>query len=521
MATSVQHVLKILTAHRVGLLVISNIGVWLLAAELPPTPTFPLAAAVRQALAQSPALRVQESEVDRREGVREQATGEFDWVASASASRVKERRPVGDALGRDAVTAGDTTAYTVTAARKLRNGVVLQPSATVGVSEHDSPASPTFGASQLNLQIIVPLLRALGTDSTGATEAAARGDTEVARLLYRHALASHAFNTAQAYWASRATQSALLVRRDDEARAKHLHEGVRELVTAGVFPPNILLQSESNLRQKSTSSQQAELYALDAGFRLGRLLGLTPAAMVKAIAPDQSLPLDIPVRGEPPSQELRLRWINRAYTQRADYLAARQSEVPLRVLTRQAELDLRPRVDLNVRGGYAGLSQSNSLFAPLSQRLTGVNGEVGLALAWPVANTYQRGLLRTRRASQRQAELSTAQLQSDIAADVCAALEEVRLRAATMRAAAETAVISRNAVDQEQRRLQTGESTVLDIINLENVLSGARLSQIDEQTGYATAVARLRYAVGEIFTTDQPDKSFQLSDLSTPPADEK
>jgi outer membrane protein TolC len=90
-----------------------------------------------------------------------------------------------------------------------------------------------------------------------------------------------------------------------------------------------------------------------------------------------------------------------------------------------------------------------------------------------------------------------------------------------MRNAGATAAIARKAVEQEQRRLQTGEATVLDVINLENLMSSARLSQIDAQAGYAVAVARLRYAVGEIFLAENRDQSFQLTDLTQLPADEK
>ncbi len=516
-------ILNIIAHFSVRLVVTLWLAAHAVAAESLETPVakFTLDAAVRQALAQSPALRIEEAEIDRREGVREQAAGEFDWRTSAGASRIKERSPLVDPLGRDAITTGDTTAYSVSASRKLRNGVIVHPSAEVGVVGRESPAAPTFGSAQLNLQIIVPLLRGLGSESTGAAEAAARGDAEVARLLYRHALSTQAFAIARGYWTARAAHAALLVRQDDERRAQRLHEGIRVLVDARVFAPNLLLQSEANLRQKSTSSQQSELSALDAGFQLSRAMGLKSTDMVQAPTPDQALPVAIAVADQKPSAEMRLRWINRAYGKRADYLATRQSEVPLRVLTRQAELDLRPRVDLSVRGGYSGLHQGESLFAPLTQRLTGLNGEVGVALEWPSANTYQHGVVRSRRATQRQAELLTAQAQIDIAADVCTALEEVRLRAATMRNAAATVAIARQAVDQEQRRLQTGEASVLDVINLENLLSSARLSEIDAQSGYAIAVARLRFSVGEIFTTDQPDKSFQLSDLSTPPADEK
>lgn len=489
------------------------------AADTPPR--FSLDAAVRQALAQSPAVRVREAEIDRREGTREQAAGEFDWITSASAARIKERSPAVDSFGRDIVNAADTTTYAVAATRKLRNGVIVQPSTQVGVSDGHSPPAPAAGRSQFNLQIIVPLLRGLGPESVGAAEAAARGDVEVARLLYRHALAEQAFNTVRAYWSARAAQAAVAVQRDDEARAQRLHDGIRVLVETRIFAPNILLQSEANLRQKSTSTHAAELTALDATFTLGRIMGLPAAELARAVAPDQALPADITSTAAAEDAARRVRWIERALRQRADFLAVRQSEVPLRVLAQQAELDLKPRVDLSVRGGYAGLSRGHSVIEPLTQRLTGANGELGVMLEWPGANTYQRGLLRSRRAAMRQAELTTAQLQSDIAADVCAALAEVRLRAETMRNAGATAAIARKAVEQEQRRLQTGEATVLDVINLENLMSSARLSQIDAQAGYAIAVARLRYAVGEVFLPDQADRSFPLADLTQLPADEK
>lgn len=472
---------------------------------------------MRKALAQSPAVRVREAEVDRREGVREQTSGEFDWYATGAVSRIKERTPTVDALGRDAVTSGDTTAYSVGVTRKLRNGVIVQPSIEVGVPEFHSPAAPTFGASNLNLEIVIPLLRGLGADSTGAVEAAARGDVEVARLLYRHALSQQAFGAVEAYWAARAAGAALALRRDDEARAQRLHDGIRVLVDTRIFPPNILLQSEANLRQKATSRQQAEMEALDARFGLGRVIGLTPLEMVEAPPPDAPLPGQDVLPASMPTDAARTAWIQRALRQRSDFLAASQSEVPLRILARQAETDLKPRVDLNVRGGYAGLNRGESLLSPLSQRLTGANAEVAVAFEWPAANTYQRGLLRERRAAQRQAELTTAQAQSDIAAEVLSALSEVRLRAETMRNAAATAEIARRAVEQEQRRLQTGEATVLDVINLENLMSSARLSEIDAQAGYAIAVARLRYAVGEIFSAEQADGAFQLTNLITPP----
>jgi outer membrane protein TolC len=245
-------------------------------------------------------------------------------------------------------------------------------------------------------------------------------------------------------------------------------------------------------------------------------MGLKETEIANAPMPSDPLPQTAATLASPTAEE-RLSWIQRALAQRADFLAARQSQVPLRILTRQAESDLKPRLDLSVAGGYAGLDASHSLVSPLSRRLTGGNGSVGLTVDWPAQNSFQRGQLRARRAAERQSELSAAQLQSDIAANVCAALEEVRFRAATMLNAAATSEIARKALDQEQGKLQTGQATVLDVINLQNLLSQARLSEIDARAGYAIAVAQLRFMTGSIFTADSTDHSFHLADLNTPP----
>lgn len=483
----------------------------LFAAE--PAP-FTLQMAVERALAQSPAVRVDEQETERRSGVLEQAGGRFDWISRVSGVLGKKREPT--LLGP--VNAEESVSYSAAIGRSFRNGLSVQPIVETTVTNPRNPLAPSVGVSNLSLKIVVPLLRGLGAASAGADEAAARGDVDVARLLYRHSLSRQAFTTANAYWTASAADAAFAVRLDDEQRARHLHEGLSVLVETRVFTPDTLLQSEANLRQKSTSRQEAERVRFDALFSLARVVGLAPEEFAAPPAPTQPLPENPAPADTLGDESARIAWIRRAFAHRADFLALQRGEDPLRILTRAAELDLKPKLDLGVRGGYAGLSEGDDLAAPLSERLTGANGEVTLDLEWPMGNHYQRGLLRSRRAALRQAEFSTAQGRIDVASQVASALSEVRLRAETVRNASVTVGIARRAVVQEQRKLQTGESSVLDVINLENLLSSARLSEIDARAGYAVAAARLRFVLGEIFTPEEGDRSFRLHDLVSLPS---
>lgn len=485
------------------------------AAPAPAAPAAPgqlsLASALALALRQNAAVRVQEIVVDQKTGVAEQAAGAFDWNLFGGISTAKDARPL---PFNDLVSRSTSAGYTLGAGKLFRDGVSIRPSVGVGV-DAVSP-NPAVGASQFNLQIVVPLLRGLGSDSTGAAEAAARGDVAVARLLYRHALAGAAFSTAASYWSSRAADDALKVQRDVELAAEKLVASTKVLVEGRVFPPAFLLQAEANLRDKRTVRIDAELQARNARFGFGRALGLGPAELAVTPAATDEFPAlgpAIPAGDQAASTPL----VERALAARADYLATRQSLVPLNILARQAELDLRPQIDLSVRGGYRGLGESNSVVAPLGNRITGPNGEVGVSFAWPYRNTYQRGLLRERRGQVRIVETQLAELSRTVANEVLIALELVRLRADSVRSAQETVDLARRAIAAQYEQLRAGEGTILDVISLENISAGARIRYINAHASYATAVAQLRYALGAVFAAAADDRPFALADLTAMP----
>lgn len=484
----------------------------------------PASLSLRDALASTlrdnPALRIDASVIEQRSGQLQQTSGAFDWNTFVDASAAQNRAPT---LQPPAVSAVDRTTtfdYTAGVSRQFRNGVIVRPNATVSVFDQDSPSATSFdrGVSSVNFEILVPLLRGLGKDSTGAAEAAARGDVKVARLLYQHSLATQAFFTASNYWSSRAADDALAVQRDVERAAARLVESTKVLVDSRIFPPAFLLQAEANLREKRTVRIDAELQARSARFALGQALGLAPEQIADTPAPLDPFPAvveNLAITGD----EHRTPMILRALGARSDYLASKESLVPLNLLARQALLDLKPRLDLTVSAGYRGLSDNNDGVAPLQDRMTGGNGFVALSFDWPFHNSYQRGLLRERRANIDQVEAQTVQLSQIVAGDVLLSLEQLRLRADAVRSAQDTVNLSERALAAQYEQLKTGEGTILDVISLENISSGARIRYINAHAAYATALAQLRFALGSIFEdSGSADAPYTLADLTTPPS---
>lgn len=484
------------------------------------TASLSLRDALTATLRENPALRIDASVIEQRSGFLEQTSGAFDWNAFVDVNVFRNRAPT---LQPPALTAIDRTnelVYSVGVSRQLRNGIILRPNAEVSVFDQVSPSATSFdgGASAVNFEILVPLLRGLGNDSTGAAEAAARGDVKVARLLYRHSLATQAFFTASNYWASRAADDAYAVQRDVERAAERLVESTKVLVDSRIFPPAFLLQAEANLREKRTVRIEAELSARSARFALGRSLGLPPESIADTPAPLDPFPAVVENLAVT-SADNRNPAIRRALAARADYLASQESLVPLNLLARQAVIDLKPRLDLSVSVGYRGLSDNNDAVSPLQDRMTGGNGRLGLSFDWPFNNSYQRGLLRERRADIDQVEAQTVQLSQIVAGDVLLSLEQLRLRADAVRSAQDTVNLSERALAAQYEQLKTGEGTILDVISLENISSGARIRYINAHAAYATALAQLRFALGAIFEeSGAPDTPYALADLTTPPS---
>ncbi len=512
------------------------------AAESPPPASLTLREAVLSALAQNPALALRREDIAQRDARRLQTAGEFDPHLNALYSAAHVRTP---GVNRDALTfqsylrsAGvdppaltDTLDpfsdvnviryedynYQLSLTQKLRNGIVISPQASVNVNEGISPIIAPIASGRVGLAVQVPLLRGLGRDATGAREAAARGEVEVARLLYRHDLAVQAARTATAYWTSCAADETARIRRDSETRATTLLESMRVLVQASVLPPALLTQAEANLLEKRAIRLDSELAAGTARIELGRALGLAPERIALTPEPTEAFPA---VAAAPVGNlEAIAAWVAFALMRRADHLAVRRSRDPAAILARKAQRDLLPRLDVGLQAGYAGLSAGRTPLDALQERRTGGNAAVTISLDWPLRNSLQTGELREARAREREVEARVAVLVREIAADVATAARELSLRAELAAAVIDALRVAERAVTEERERLRIGETSLPDVIALENALNEARLRRTAAQAGYAITLTRFRFAVGALFDEERSDGTFELASLiQVPPS---
>jgi outer membrane protein TolC len=287
-------------------------------------------------------------------------------------------------------------------------------------------------------------------------------------------------------------------------------------VDSSVFPPAFLLQAQANLRAKETTRIEAELSAKSARIALGQALGLSAQEIDETPGPSEEFPAVAPmIVIDAPAKAAVVR---EALASRYDMIASRESLVPLRILERQARLELRPQLNLTLNEGYSGLSTGPGLAGPLNHNVTGLNSIAGLSLAWPVNNTFQRGLLRQQEGDLKEGEAQTELLSQSVAGYAILAVEQVRLLSDEVRASSDTVAIAKKAVSAQQDRIRMGEGTILDEVTLENLEADARIDLIEAEAQYATAVAQLRFAVGQVFDRPAPTaSSFSLTNLARLP----
>jgi len=520
--------------------------------------TIGITEAVLQTLADNPGVHIEKQKLVQSQATLQTASGQFDWVGFSSVSRERQRLPLSDAdiktqrdriseqqnqvdqlnqiigvLNKPPVSAGLATASPATASplvdesetyrttysagvtRQSRSGITVTPSVSARDTKNNTDTTVPANRSDANVQIVVPLLRGLGASATAAQEMAARNNLEVSRQLWRHNISRRIFQTAAAFWNCLAAQNNLAVMEDTNQRARQVYDLVELLIKGGELEPALRHQADGRLAGRQANLSDVRLALFRSRQALGINMGLSTGQLANAPAPEGDFPAAIDPSGI--NDAAVGQWIQQALQQRGDYLAAKGNIATETLLVGKARNDLKPRLDLDLRAGYAGIDQGHDggrYGGSLSQDQRGPNAYAGLSLQWPFANNTARGELLRRQALVREAELTTAQLANAVASEVLVAAEAVRVALTEYQAAANAAMAYQKAVAHENRKLKGGDASLSDLIDMEDRYAQARLAEIEAVRKYAVALAELRLVTGTLVTADQDNINFVPASLA-------
>ena len=252
--------------------------------------------------------------------------------------------------------------------------------------------------------------------------------------------------------------------------------------------------------------------------QLGFSIGLAAAE-----APEvKALPDALDQFAEPaPLAGTAAEWQTAALGSRQDLAALARSEEAERALLAGARNALKPQLDLTFKAGYGGVetgSRAGDYFSSFSENVQGASGFVALQFGFPLGNNQARGLHQQQEAAAAQRELQRMDLGRSILTEVDLGVLRLGQISEELISLRQARTQYETAVTDEKRKLSLGMATILDVLQLEDRLTGSSLAYLSALSRYGMAVARFRFQTGTLITqADNDTASVSMETLTRLP----
>lgn len=437
--------------------------------------------------------------------------GAFDLVVGFSAEGGRTSRLFSgaeQAVNNVSLAYTGVSSYRIGADRLTRSGITISPA--MHVIRHDAItlAEPSVVQTRAALELGYPILIAGKRSPESADVSSAYHALQASKFDEQHARASSVYRSAIAYWVYLGAFQALDILTESEEKAKRLLEETKSLVEGGERAAADLDQLRADLADRFAARIAAERRLLEARLTLGIVMGVA-ADQAAGLAPPSS---EFP-RAPDVAPTFRLTGLEAVASLRRADLAGTENMVRAAAEGKYARsLQARPRLDLLVSMGYAGLSENR---LPLGHHLppfgqnhvTGTQGSLSLVLRWPTSNHRARGRLERQTAVWRQAQIARDDLARRIRSGLKAASKQLESSIEELAKLEEAVELYTASVENEMKKLQLGMSTQFELILVEERLRNSLLARVSARVRYAEAIARLKFESGTLIINHlRPDE---------------
>jgi outer membrane protein TolC len=341
----------------------------------------------------------------------------------------------------------------------------------------------------------VPLARGLGAAATAAPERSALIQEQAARLNAQHQASLSALGTINAYWVLRAAQDNLDVAQRSVDLQGRVLDLTRRTIAAGNLPAIELARAQASEARSQTVLRDALVVLnqsrVGLALAMGVAVGSDDATLPRARDPFPPAPDATSV------DDARLAALAvEGLGQRRDVMAALRSAEAAQVLVRGAQLNLKPRVDLNGDVHYTGLDED--VVTRAFKRWVGPSYRLGLNVEKPFGNNVQEGLLVEAQAGGQTSQISSADLRRQVRLDVVRTGRSLVEAIARVKLAQDSVQYYQQTIDGEIARFQIGEVTLIDTIQTEQQQTEARRALVAAQQEIAQLIAELRFETGTL-----------------------
>ncbi|BCO25540.1 hypothetical protein MIZ03_0401 [Rhodoferax lithotrophicus] len=499
----------------------------LLSSGLASAASLSLVEAIRHTLEKNPNVQIQEKQLESSQGVFQQTTGQFDTTVNLAGGYTVDHTPLNQ-LTRNSYASqrldipesqAASTTYSVALNKTLRNGLVLSPSISTirnTGTTNDLSQLAAQNRAKVSFNILLPLNQGR-RESAALSETAAKLAWDASKQDLRVSVAQAIVNTVSAYWKWVAGRHFLDIAREAEASMVQMVRETQKLIDAQEIPAADLLLVRASLMDKTSARLGAEQAMLEARQKLGQATGMAPQQLAELEPLDDFPSLQ---QGLLASADVQQRLLDLAMQQRADLAAARLRQEAAKVSQAVARSALQPQLDLNLSVGYATLLEGNaasSLVRTLNQNRSSANIGTSISYQWPVENNVAKGRYVQQSAAYDQATTQLHTLEQSISLGVEAAWHAVIRSAQQAQESEASAALYQVTARNEKTKSQLGNSTLIDVLSVNDRLLGARQNQLSYHLNYLNALVQLRFETGALLRDDASASSIRFETFVSPP----
>jgi outer membrane protein len=188
----------------------------------------------------------------------------------------------------------------------------------------------------------------------------------------------------------------------------------------------------------------------------------------------------------------------RAMSLRPDLIQARLAVEKGDVEVRFRKNQLFPNLDLI--GAYGGLGVGDQPGSSINNALSFGNQEYsyGVVLSFPLSNVSERNYYKASKAARRIAQLQLQRAEQDILLQIADFVNRAQSRFSQVTSTRKARTYAEAALAAEIKKLQNGLSTAFFVLQLQEVLTAARTSEVQALADYNKIIAQLAFAEGDI-----------------------
>lgn len=442
-------------------------------------PTLTVEECIARALQKNFSLKVETFNTDIARESLNVANAAFEPVFTATAQRyVTQNAP---AVGGRRT---DVTDARIGVSQFITTGAEISLSASLdrNASNFNSNAFNPVYNSDVALTVTQPLLRGAGTAYNRAAIERSRLGVEIARLNFKGEVLQVVRDTEAAYYNLVFAREQLAVKQHSLKLAERLFEENKTRKQTGVATDLDVLSSQVGMAtaengvlvaQQGVRNNEDALLALIGQFEFD-----TPIASVGLL----------PYQEPSPSFDLSYKL---ARENQPNYLASQTAIKQLRIEAEAAKNATKPTLNLGGSVGLNGVDRSYSRSIDNVPNGDAHSWELDLSLSVPWGLHADRARWRSATASLRQQETRLTQLEQSLLVQVRSAVRAVETNLQSVEINRKATELATHQYELELARFKAGLSTSRQVLQVQDDLEAARVSELLAQVNLRIAIANL------------------------------